>query len=406
MTNLTNTQSTLIGLLSSALYSKPIHMPDNVDWDMLYDEALDQSVLPLVYSVAKDYIPSDSKQKWKQKSNLIIGKSMNVSFEHVQLHELMTSNSIPYVIIKGIVSASYYPQPYLRTFGDVDFVIRPEDMEKTEKIILNNGFTKNELETGIHLSFDKKIDKGFSSHWEMHQSVNGIPDNEAGEIIRIYIADLIATAVEFDEGNGMVRVADTFHHGLIMLLHTAKHLTSGGMGLRHLCDWVVFADHFTDDEFRSIFEEKLKNAGLWNFAQLLTLVGEKYLGSHQKTWAGTASDELLDSIICDMCNSGNFGKKNADREYQARYISNYDNQLIDDKNILRQILSMYDTKTRTICPIVNKLPILLPFAYIYIAVLYTCRVLVGKSRIDNKRVLKSAQKRKLIYSSFKLFEPQ
>ena len=49
-----------------------------------------------------------------------------------------------------------------------------------------------------------------------------------------------------------------FHHGLNLLLHTNQHLLGEGLGLRHLCDWAVFAAGFSDEEFRELFEEKLK----------------------------------------------------------------------------------------------------------------------------------------------------
>ena len=41
--------------------------------------------------------------------------------EHGELHEWMTANDVPYVAIKGLASARYYPEPNLRLMDDVDF---------------------------------------------------------------------------------------------------------------------------------------------------------------------------------------------------------------------------------------------------------------------------------------------
>lgn len=62
------------------------------------------------------------------------------------------------------------------------------------------------------------------------------------------------------------------------------HLLGEGIGLRHLCDWAVFADSLKEKEFRSLFETKLKSIGLWKFACILSQVCYKYLHCHNLSW--------------------------------------------------------------------------------------------------------------------------
>ena len=57
-----------------------------------------------------------------------------------------------------------------------------------------------------------------------------------------------------------------------------SHMTSESIGLRHLCDWAVFVNSISNNEFVGLFSENLKSFGLWKFAQIMTATSEKYLG--------------------------------------------------------------------------------------------------------------------------------
>jgi hypothetical protein len=52
----------------------------------------------------------------------------------------MTENGIPYCILKDAASACRYPDPLLRTMGDVDFYVPEQYTEKARDIFLREGF--------------------------------------------------------------------------------------------------------------------------------------------------------------------------------------------------------------------------------------------------------------------------
>jgi hypothetical protein len=404
MTGLTDVQKQLMGFIASALYDKPLEVQKDVDWTELYQEASIQTVLPLVFPVAEKWMPEEDRKTWKRLSDQFVLLNMMVSYDHVELHNLLTSHGIPYVILKGLASASYYREPLLRTFGDVDFLIHKDDMERVGKLLLDLGFEPEEV-TEIHVGYHKNTGiGGHFSEWEMHYEVNGIPSSSTGEIIRSYFADIYETAVDYAEGNGTVKIPDPFHHGMILLLHTASHLTNEGIGLRHLCDWLVFADSMPEEEFTAIFEERLKAAGLWSFTQQLTLCGIRYLGCPPKSWAGEADEARLKALICDICNGGNFGKKDKDRDWQKKYISDSKTRTVDDKGTFSQLFNAINKRTRDECGFVKNIPVLLPLGWVCTTVQYLIRVLRGQSRFDHMETLENAASRMRIYKEFHLFE--
>lgn len=345
--------------------------------DKLVHELISQAVLPIALSQHK-------------LASSIIATNMQVSYEHTELHDLLTENSIPYVILKGVASASYYPNPILRTMGDVDFLVDSADILRTTSLLESNGFEKavDDDTDGIHIAFHRG-----DSTWEMHRSINGIPAGEVGERIKLFLSDIIETAVDYDEGNGAIRIPDDFHHGLVILLHTASHLTSEGVGLRHLCDWAVFVNHFTDEQFCTLFEEKMKACGLWRFAQLLSLVSVKYLKLPYKSWMGEADDTILEQLIIDIMDGGNFGKKDEDRYRQIKYISNRGEHKVDQKPT---VLQLWDT--------IGKKAEAQGKSRLAVVGEYASMVLKGERKLDNHETIRQATKRKKLYTEFHLFE--
>lgn len=49
--------------------------------------------------------------------------------------DLMNKHQIPYVIFKGMAVAQFYPSPYSRTMGDVDFYVPALDFDNAVDII-------------------------------------------------------------------------------------------------------------------------------------------------------------------------------------------------------------------------------------------------------------------------------
>ena len=348
----------------------------------LIPELLAQAVLPLA-NLQDDPV-------WQRLSASVIADNMRILYEHSELHELLSSNGIPYVILKGVASASYYPEPILRTMGDIDFLIRPSDIPKATELLTSADFAFQEESEGVHVLFRRD-----DSVWEMHYSVRGIPENEAGALIRSYLSDIIETAAEYDIGDCSIWIPDDFHHGLVLLLHTAFHFTSDtGVGLRHLCDWAVFFSHFTEAQFVGLFEERLRKCGLWRFAQILTLISASCFRLPRPSWAGEMEEATVRQLVGDILNGGNFGHKDPERYHHIKYIVNLGKNTLDGKPPILQIFSNIRNKAeaehKTGLSVVKD---------------YISGLLSGDKWLDNRKIIKRAAARKKLFREFHLFEP-
>ncbi|MBQ8794591.1 MAG: hypothetical protein IJZ63_07640, partial [Clostridia bacterium] len=153
-----------------------------------------------------------------------------------------------------------------------------------------------------------------------------------------------------------------------------------------------------------LFEQPLKEMGLWRFAQLLTLCCVSHLGCDQKEWAGEDDNNLIDSIVFDILNGGNFGTKDTDRYNQIKYISDRKEGTTAKKNPILQLCASINEKTKKEFTFVNKSKLFLPIGWIFTVCKYFYLVVVGKRKIDTISTINGAKQRKEIYNEFKLFE--
>ena len=386
--------------------------PQIIDSDIsaILKEAQQQTVYTMVFPFLRKIILQSEPESYAKRNEIFLANAMSNTanvMEHSELHSLMCSNGIEYSVLKGLASAYYYPDASLRDMGDVDFLVGEADYEKAKSAVLGIGFNidHGDEKDSIHIAY-KRMPR---SIWEQHRSINGIPDTATGKLIKKETDRIIETSVTITAEGATCRIPDAFHHGLIMLLHLIAHMTSEGIGLRHLCDWAVFAESIENDEFSELFEKKLKSFGLWRFAQIMTLTSQQYLGISHKEWAQneTIDKEHLENVMTDILNGGNFGKKDSNRYREIKYISNRGEKTVDNKNIVSQAFGTLNRKVYHDYRRIERYRFLLPVGWAAEGGKYLGLLISGKRNSKNTTLmLREAAKRKDIYSQMKLFETE
>ena len=394
-------QNLILNLCAVALFGKEGTIVLGEREQEILQEADRQTVYPLVCTALKDITGGEqtSTEVFLQR----IAENMQVNFDHSLVHGLLSDNGIDYVAFKGVASARYYTDPILRTMGDTDILINRQDIKKVDLLLKNIGYTTTddiEKEKG-HVAYGKK-EGNRVSRLEVHFTLGGIPENKK-EIFDKYLSDLISTSEVVITPCGECRVPDKFHHGLILLLHTATHLIKEGIGLRHLCDWAVFVNSISETEMTETFQMPLKELGLWEFARQLTALSVEFLGVEPKSWIGEVDKGYLNDLISDIFVGGNFGHKNKDRYTQIKYISNRNDRTIDNKNPVLQVFLTLKEKTKREVKFVKEHPLLLPVGMVYILFYYLFLVATKRRKGESLKTLSDAKHRKDIYSQFKLF---
>lgn len=392
-------QTTLLKLVEKDLFGND-YIPDkDTDWQAVFKESGHQAIMLSVYNVAEKAIPDELRKKVENVAMRKFHRNLMIHNNHTILHELMTDNKIPYCVLKGCSSSYYYPDFCLRAMGDVDFLIRKEDIPKATQVLKDAGFESSGEDHGFHIAFHKE-----KIYLEMHYAPPGMPEGRSGELVRSYLEDIFEKSELIQKESAVFQKPSDFHHGLVILMHTYSHLLKEGVGLRHLIDLAVFFDHFSDEDFKDIFYERLSAAGLWRFTQIMGCVSYQYLGLPYRSWMGSVDEKLCADVMGDIFSGGNFGKKDKDRRSQGLLIFNQGKSAIEKKSFF-QIFSVINESAKKSLASLYKVKILRPLAWGIVCIRFTYHLLTGQTiSIHVDSLFSEAEKRKAIYKQFQLFE--
>ena len=357
---MTKEQSLLLSLLRTCINgNKLCYIDADIDWKIVADEARAQAVSLMAFDASsemKKAIPQNVYDKWFKYCLGRIKKYAKVGSSQKELVTILDREKISYCIIKGEAAAAYYPQPLLRAFGDVDFLIEGEDKEKIKELLIKNGFESSLEDHICHMVFTKP-----NSHLEMHFEVAGIPDGIIGNKIREFLKCTVFDTVVRDIGNGEFNAPSDIYHCIILLLHMQHHLLGEGIGLRHLCDWACFVNRTSEEVFWT--EDVipfLKEVGMYSFMTAMTKVCCKYLDIGTPCWLTEVNDSVVDTLIEDILQGGNFGRKDNNRMRTGMLITNRGKDGFNHNKWHR----MYSVVKRNIdaqYPNVKEYPIMYPF---------------------------------------------
>lgn len=401
------TQRTVFGLLAQTLFGVPYTPEPDVDWMAVYWESECQAVRLQTFANHHliPVLPEELRQELRTYLSHAMLRNARIHAGHTRVHEMMTASGIPYVILKGAASASYYPDSLTRAMGDVDFFVDRVDFERALTALRQEGFEVFGEDHICHVV----LKKGWLN-LEMHFEPAGVPGGEVGERVRSYLKDIRERAVPLRSRLTTCLLPCDFHHGLIMLQHLQHHLLAEGIGLRHLCDWAVFVHHFRGNEFPDLFEDKLRAVGLWRLARLLSLAAVLYIGLPEQGWmCGDADDEETARLLMkDIVAGGNFGRKDRQRFYEGMFISNRGKDGVGN-NRVKEGLGALNRITRAKCPFTRKIPLLLPVGWIAVLIGYFFRNRERNKTQGKVSAVDAYQKsaiRQELYRKLRLYEPE
>ena len=391
-------QQAMVSLLAERIFGGAETAVLTEQVDQILQESEYQSVFPYVYSLLEKRDPQ-ACASWKLKYFQYISNNFNIINAHYVVHTMLQDAGIPYTIIKGCASSFYYPEPEYRAMGDVDLYVERQSMEQVRTVFAQHGCDVSGMEHPHHWSFDLN---GVTV--EVHWAPSGIPAEDDGTI-RSMFDDLIARRREISICEQNMFIPNPFHHGMIMLLHTANHLTAGGIGLRHLLDWLVFVEAFSDEEFCNIFEANLRKAGLWEFARVLTAIGVQCFSLRARTFCKDISEELCFGILKDIFDGGNFGIKAPDRLNESKLLRNNRSRQIGNGGKLRNGIAFLNQRARERYPVMEQHPILLPLGWCRVLRQHAKAVKKGKQgKLRLSETLRGAAERETLYAQLHLFE--
>ena len=291
------TEQLLLQTIQSSLWHRSAAFPADADWDAVLREAKEQTVLGIVFPMA----PAQAQAAWRGRDAAQLSHVVRLLHQQEQLCSLLESNRIPLVILKGTAAAVYYPDPFRRTMGDIDFLVPPSHVDAARALLTCNGYDVREEERyprHIHIYKD-------GIRFELHRFFSG-EDTVVERYIREGFDHIERRRVGEAEFPMLPRVAN----GLVLLEHMGRHLKTG-LGLRQLIDWMMYVHcELNDALWDRSFQAAAMQANLDALAVTATRLCQLHLGlSGEILWCKGADAELCEALLQSLLSSGNFDRK-------------------------------------------------------------------------------------------------
>ena len=295
----------LLHLLGAYLREEAPEPAENVDWEKLLELARIHSVNGIVGYMGRKYPICNDAQYNGQFRSLCMGTIALCTQRHAlaqTMSQQLDEAGINHILMKGYVLRDCYPVPELRTFTDIDLVIRPEDRQKAHELMLSLGFAvKNDWEPVY------SYHRG-NEYYEFHTQIMEIDVSDKADY-RGYFAPCWAHAKPVTAHS--YRFTPEFHF-LYMLTHIAKHIHGAGAGVRMYLDVAAFVRCHGSHLDWSWMEAQLKQLQLYDFARVVLSAAEQWFGIGSPLVFQPISGETLADFTAFTLEAGVFGHHNRD----------------------------------------------------------------------------------------------
>ena len=227
-----------------------------------------------------------------------------------RLSDLYRTHDLPFVLLKGLGLALFYPDPSLRTGGDLDTLFyRPGDYERANALLTAKGY---------YLHDDSEVRYGHTAF----SYERTIVENHARAVFFDYkryndfFDHLVQEAAEQGtfvpisyEGNTFL----TLPHELNIVytfIHMFFHWLHWGVGFRQYSDWILLMTRLREEVDAREIERIARALDILYPMQLFAQAAELYLEVSPEVFPFPrlqARDLYSDQIIRDVLHSGNFG---------------------------------------------------------------------------------------------------
>ena len=191
-----------------------------------------------------------AKMKAIEKANARVNENL-VSFVN-----FMERKGIDYIIVKGQVAGSFYPNPNARMSGDVDLYFVGENYEKIKGLVEQRlGKQLSKLSDGKHVEFEVN-----GVIFELHDKLSRLATRKHQAYWDQMIDNAILEGTDTVMINGKeIKTLSAPYNAMYIFVHLFYHMTASGVGLRQLCDWAMILAQSAFQDSSSKFQVKNVN---------------------------------------------------------------------------------------------------------------------------------------------------
>lgn len=283
-----NEQIGIITLIKSALTGQPGVLPEGFSLEECERQIMRHQVVGMAYEGAVLCGIPKSDPTMQRLFQVYYGNIIRNEKQLRILEELFDTfekNGIDYLPVKGVNMKQLYPNSAMRTMGDADILIRMDQYDKIEPLMVQMGFTEGKG-AEYELVWEKDV-----MHLELHKQLLNPRNTDYYRYFGIGWEHAIP-----ERGNRYTYSNERMY--LFVLGHMAKHYRDGGVGLRQVVDIWVFGQKIPMDE--KVLQQELKKANMQEFHTNIKNLLDTWFGDRP-------TDEKTEFISDYLFSSGSWG---------------------------------------------------------------------------------------------------
>ena len=305
-------------------------IPDSLkeaDWKELYAIAKKQALLGVLFygirRLPKELAPEQKLlMQWMVMAEQIRKQNIRLFQDSVKVCQNFENEGFANCILKGQGNALLYPDPYMRTPGDIDIYLTGGRKRVMQYI---NKVCPNQVMRYHHVDFPV-MKTAIEVHFTPSYMFFPIHNSRMQKWFKEVMGEQCNHRVSLPDGYGEIHVPQVSFNVIYILSHLFRHIFTEGIGLRQLLDYYfVLVKWHTDltnltDSNKSLpqmtqintdldtLRHELKYLGLWKFAQAVMYVLHEVFGLSEDRMIAPMDEREGRFLLDEIMRGGNFGQ--------------------------------------------------------------------------------------------------
>lgn len=298
-----------------------------VDWKELYAIAKKQCLVGILFDgikkLPKELAPEQKLlMQWMVMAEQIRKQNIRLFLDSVKVCKNFENKGFTNCILKGQGNALLYPDPYMRTPGDIDIYLaggRKRVMKYVNKVCPNQVMRYHHVDFPV-------MKTAIEVHFTPSYMFYPVHNRRMQKWFKEVMGEQCNHRVSLPDGYGEIHVPQVSFNVIYILSHLYRHIFTEGIGFRQLLDYYfVLLKWHTDltnltDSNKSLpqmtqintdldaLRHKLKYLGLWKFAQAVMFVMKEVFGLSEDRMIVPMDEREGRFLLDEIMRGGNFGQ--------------------------------------------------------------------------------------------------
>ena len=298
-----------------------------VDWKELYAIAKKQALLGVLFHgiqrLPKELAPEQKLlMQWMAMAEMIRKQNIRLFLDSVKVCQNFENKGFANCILKGQGNALLYPDPYMRTPGDIDIYLsggRRKIMKYVDQVCPNQVMRYHHVDFPV-------MKTAIEVHFTPSYMFYPVHNRRMQKWFKEVMGEQCSHRASLPDGYGEIHVPQVSFNVIYILSHLYRHIFTEGIGLRQLLDyyfvlvkWHTDLTNLTDSNKRlpqmtqintdlDALRHKLKYLGLWKFAQAVMFVLKEVFGLSEDRMIALMDEKEGRFLLDEIVRGGNFGQ--------------------------------------------------------------------------------------------------